>query len=87
VEVDIEVPKEYHELLSPYPLFPKDIDGKLMCTLYDKKKYRTHIAYLIVGQQLGYKVTKIHRAIRFRQEPIMHDYVMMLAQERKEKTP
>jgi hypothetical protein len=64
-------------------LFPEIKDGKLMATLYDKKNYRVHIAYLILGQHLGYKVTKIHRAIRFRQEPIMREYVLILASERK----
>jgi hypothetical protein len=59
------------------------IDGKLKATLYDKKNYRVHIAYLILGLLLGYKVTKVHLAIRFRQEPIMCNYVWMLAQERK----
>jgi hypothetical protein len=83
LEVDIEVPKQYHNLLSAYPLFPEMIDGNVKATLYDKKNYRVHIAYLIVGVNLGYEVTKVHRAIRFRQEPIMRDYVMMLALERK----
>jgi hypothetical protein len=83
LEVDIEVPKEYHNLLSPYPLFPEMIDGKIKATLHDKKNYRVHIAYLQVGLMLGYKVTKIHRAIRFKQEPIMNSYVLMFAQERK----
>jgi hypothetical protein len=59
------------------------IDDKLKATLYDKKKYRVHIFYLQVGLGLGYKVTKVHRAIKFKQEPIMRDYITMLALERK----
>jgi hypothetical protein len=83
LEVDIRVRKEYHSLLSAYPLFPEVMDGKLKATLYDKKNYRVHIAYLQLGLMLGYKLTKVHRAIRFRQEPIMLSYVWMLAKERK----
>jgi hypothetical protein len=82
-EVDIEVPKELHSILSAYPLFPEMIDGKLKATLYDKKNYIVHIYYLQVGLKLGYKVTNVHRAIKFKQAPIMRDYITMLALERK----
>jgi hypothetical protein len=83
LEVDIEVPKEIHPLVSAYPLFPEIMDSKLKATLYNKKNYRVHIAYLQLGLALGYKLTKVHRAIRFRQEPVMLSYLWMLAQERK----
>jgi hypothetical protein len=50
LEVVIEVPKEIHNLVSAYPLFPEMIDGKLKATLYEKKNYRVHIAYRILQQ-------------------------------------
>jgi hypothetical protein len=75
LEVDIEVPKEIHDIVSAYSLFPEIIDGKLKATLYDKKNYRVYITYLQLGIALGYKVTKIHRAIRFKQELVMLSYV------------
>jgi hypothetical protein len=83
LEVDIELPKEIHDLLSPYPLFPEVRDGKLKATLYDKKNYIIHIVYLQLGLLLGYKVTKVHCVIRFRQERVMESYVWMLALERR----
>jgi hypothetical protein len=83
MEVDIEVPKEIHDLVSAYPLFPEVMDGKLKATLYDKKNSRVHIAYLQLGIGLCYKITKVHRAIRFKQERVMNNYVLMLAEERK----
>jgi hypothetical protein len=73
MEVDIEVPKEIHDLVSAYPLFSEVMDGKLKATLYNKKNYRVYIAYLQLGIGLGYKVTKVHRAIRFRQERVMNN--------------
>jgi hypothetical protein len=82
-ECDIEVPTEIHDKVSAYPLFPEMIDGKLKATLYNKTNYIVHIIYLQLGLRLGYKVTKIHRILSFRQAPIMRDYIMMLAMERK----
>jgi hypothetical protein len=83
IECDIHVPPEIHDMVSAYPLFPEKLDDKLKCTLYDKKNYIVHIAYLQLGLQLGYQVTKIHRAVKFRQDYMMNSYIIMLAEERK----
>jgi hypothetical protein len=83
LEVDIEVPREIHDLVSAYPLFPEIMDSKLKAILYNKKNYRVHIAYLQLGLSLGYRISKVHGAVRFRQEPVMYSYIWMLAEERK----
>jgi len=83
LECDIEVPTEIHDKVSAYPLFPEIIDGKLKATLYNKTNYVTHIVNLQLGLRLGYKITKIHRILSFKQAPIMRDYITMLAMERK----
>jgi hypothetical protein len=83
LEVHIDVPKEIHPLVSAYPLFPEILDGKLKATLYPKKKYIVHIAYLQLGLTLGYRLTKVQGAFRFRQDYVMQGYVRMLAEERK----
>lgn len=82
-EVDISVPQEIHDYLSPYPLFPERINDKLIATLTDKKNYITYIANLKLGLMLGYRIDRVSRVLRFRQEPIMKDYILHLANERK----
>jgi hypothetical protein len=67
LEVDIECPKEIHDKVATYPLFPEKINGKLMATLRKKKYYRSHIANLRLGLELGYKIIRVHRGIRFHQ--------------------
>ncbi|MCS7318178.1 MAG: DNA polymerase, partial [Candidatus Dojkabacteria bacterium] len=91
LEVDIEPPygfiKEYgvdaHDWFNGYPLFPEKIDKKLECTLYPKKKYLVHIAYLQLGLKLGYRITKIHSIIQFLQKPIMKKYIEFNTERRK----
>jgi hypothetical protein len=63
LEVDIEVPREIHDLVSAYPLFPEIMDGKLKATLHNKKNYRVRIGYLQLGLSLGYRISKVHRAV------------------------
>jgi hypothetical protein len=86
LEVDIEVPKEIHDYVSAYPLFPERSEkfgNKLVATLYPKKNYVSHIANLQLGLDLGYKITNVHRVLKFRQERFMKDYIDHLCAERK----
>jgi hypothetical protein len=83
LEVDLECPPELHDFFSRYPLFPEHLNGKLIATLYPKKNYKVHIAYLKWAISKGYQVTKIHRVIRFRQAPIFKSYIEHLVDERK----
>ena len=46
-EVDVKYPKRLHELHSDLPFLPERMEinkcKKLVCNLYDKKKYAVHI--------------------------------------------
>jgi hypothetical protein len=83
LEVDILCPKNIHHRFAAYPLFPERIDGKLKATLSPKVHYKAHIANLRLGMELGYKIIKVHRGIKFRQERFMAPYISKLAEERR----
>ena len=69
LEVDLEYPKELHDLHNDYPLAPErlKIGGieKLIPNLCDKKNYVVHHKTLKQYESLGLKITKIHRGIKF----------------------
>jgi hypothetical protein len=71
LEVDIECPQDIHDTVAAYPLFPEKIDGKLKATLLLKVQYKAHIASLRLGLELGYKITKVHRGIKYTQKRYM----------------
>ena len=48
---------------------------KLIPNLWDKKKYIVHHENLKLYLELGLKVKKIHRGIKFREEPWMRSYI------------
>jgi hypothetical protein len=83
LEVDLLCPEDLHDKFSAYPLFPEKREGKLMGTLYPKEHYISHIMNLRFGLKLSYKILKIHRVLRFRQEPFMREYIDHMANERK----
>jgi hypothetical protein len=83
LEVDIEIPKEIHDKFSAYPLFPEKREGKLVCTFYNKQNYITQLANLQFALKHGYKITKIHRALKFRQSAFLKSYIEYLITERK----
>jgi hypothetical protein len=85
IECNIEVPDTIHDMVSAYPLLPEMIECKLKATLYNKIHYIDHIVCLQLGISLGYRITKIDRAVKFKQTPVMRDYIMMLAQERRKE--
>ena len=60
---------------------------KLICDLVPRQKYLVHYSLLQLGIQQGYRVTHIHRLIRFKQAPFIFEYVNMLSEKRaKSKT-
>ena len=60
---------------------------KLICDLAPRQKYLVHYSLLQLGIQQGYRVTHIHRLIRFKQAPFIFEYVNMLSEKRaKAKT-
>ena len=64
LEVDVKYPKELHDLHSDLPFLPERMEinkcKKLVCNLYDKKKYVVHINSL--KQALNHGL-KFHRSI------------------------
>ena len=79
LEVDLEYPQELHDLHNDYPLAPEhlEINGttKLIPNLYNKKNYIIHHETLKLYLDLGMKLTKIHRGIKFNESPWMKVYI------------
>ena len=59
---------------------------KLVSNLFDKKRYTLHYRNLQLYIQLGTKVTKVHRVLRFRQETWLERYIVLNTQYRTEAT-
>ena len=78
LEVDLEYPKQLDDLHNDYPLAPENllINGveNLIPTLMNKKNYVVHHQNLKLYEELGLKITKIHRGISFDEKPFMKDY-------------
>ena len=79
LEVDLEYPKELHDLHEDYPLAPERLligkVKKLVPNLYDKEKYVVHHETLKQYLELGMKLTKIHRGIKFEEKDFMKSYI------------
>ena len=71
-EVDVKYPKKLHKLHSDLPFLPERMEinkcKKLVCNLYNKKKYVAHINTLKQALNHGLKFKKIHRVFEFNQE-------------------
>ena len=72
LEVELEYPKELHNLHDDLPLAPERVVvnqvEKLIPTLSDKKNYVLHHKNLKQYLEMGLKLTKIHRGISFNKE-------------------
>ena len=71
LEVDLEYPHELHDLHNDYLLAPEKITvnkvEKLIPNLGNKTNYILHYMNLKQYIDLGLKLTKIHRGIKFNQ--------------------
>ena len=87
LEVDVRYPKRLHELHSDLPFLSErmkiDTCNKLVCNLFNKKKYVTHINSLKQALNHGLKLKKIHRIIEFNQEAWLKPYIDMNTELRK----
>ena len=87
LEVDVKYPKKLHDLHSDLPFLPERMEinkcKKLVCNLYDKKKYVVHINSLKQALNHGLKLKKIHRIIEFNQEAWLKPYIDMNTELRK----
>ena len=80
LEVDLEYPKELHDLHNEYPLAPEKLlvgkVEKLVPNLNDKTKYVLHYENLIkLYLRQGLKLTKIHCGITFEEKDFMKKYI------------
>ena len=55
---------------------------KLMCTLEDREHYVLHYRNLQLYIELGMQLVKTHRILRFKQAPIMKDYIIFNSKKR-----
>ena len=87
LEVDVKYPKELHDLHSDLPFLPERMEinkcKKLVCNLYDKKKYVVHMKSLKQALNHGLKFKKIHRVIEFNQKAWLKPYIDMNTELRK----
>ena len=81
LEVDLECPKELHDLHNDYPLAPEQIKvnkvEKLIPNLWNKKKYVIHYENLKQCLNFGLKLTHIHRGIKFKESKWLKKYIAL----------
>ena len=80
LEVDLEYPKELHDLHNDYPFCPERVKcdkgvEKLIPNLRDKTKYGIHYKNLIQCLKAGLKLKKIHRGIKFVESNWLKPYI------------
>ena len=85
--VDVKYPKRLHELHTDLPFLSKRMKvnkcNKLVCNLFNKKNYITHINSLKQALNHGLKLKKIHRFIEFNQKEWLKLYIDMNTELRK----
>ena len=88
LEVDVKYPKRLRKLHSGLPFLSERMEvnkcKKLVCNLFNKKKYVAHINTLKQALNHGLKLEKIHRVIEFNQEAWLKPYIDMNTELRKE---
>ena len=71
-EIDIEYPKNLHDLHSDLPFIPERMKinkcSKLVCNFCHKNNYVVHIRSLKQALNHGLRLKKVHRVIQFNQE-------------------
>ena len=87
LEVDVKYPKRLHELHSDLPFLSERMKvnkyKKLVCNLFNKKKYVAHINLLKQALNHGLKLKKVHRVIKFNQDAWLKSYIDMNTELRK----
>ena len=79
LQVDLEYPKELHDLHSDYLLAPEFVivngTSKLIPNPNSKKNYVLHYENLKLLLKNGLKLTKIHRGIEYRESTFLIKYI------------
>ena len=85
--MDVKYPKRLHELHSDLPFLSERMEvnkcKKLVCNLFNKKKYVAHINALKQALNHGLKFKQIHRVIEFNQKEWLKPYIDMNTESRK----
>ena len=88
LEVDVEYPKNLHNLHSDLPFLPERMKikkcNKLVCNIQDKEKYVVHIRALKLALNHGLILKKVHRIIQFNQKAWLKPYIDMNTKLREE---
>ena len=90
-EVDVGIPRELHEFMEQLPVCPEHMIpppqlygelhgksnkvGKLVTSLLPKRNYYIHFRLLQQVMALGAQITRVHRAISFKQARIFKSYI------------
>jgi len=81
LEVDLEYPKELHDLHNDYPLAPERIVvnkvEKFIQTLQKKDKYVLHHRNLKQYLEMGMNLKKIHRGISFAEDAWLKPHIKL----------
>ena len=87
-EVDVEYPKNLHDLHSDLPFLPERMKiyecNKLVCNLYDKKSYVVHIRSLEKALKHRLILKKVHHSIKFNQKAWLKPQIDMNTELRKQ---
>ena len=86
----VRYPKRLHDLHSDLPFLLERMEiskcKKLVCNLFNEKKYVIHVNSLKQALNHGLKLKKIHRIIEFNQKEWLKPYIDMNTELRKEAT-
>ena len=81
LDVDLEYPEDLHDLHNDYPLAPECVKignvEKLIPNLNNKTNYATHYKNLKLYENLGLKITKIHRGIKLKESAWLEQYTKL----------
>ena len=79
--MDLEYPEELHDKHNEYPLAPERMEinkvDKLIPNLNNKEKYVIHHKTLKQCLSLGLRLTKVHRGVKFVEEPWLKKYIQL----------
>ena len=88
LEVNVEYPKNLHDLHNDLPFLPErmkiDKFKNLVCNLYDENSYVVHITSLKQALNHGLILKKVRRVIQFNQKAWLKPYIDMNTQLRKQ---
>lgn len=94
IEVDLEYPKELHDIHNDYPMCAEHIippnseskHTKLTLNLYDKQNYILHYRTLKLVLKNGMQLKRVGRILKFRQSQWLKPYISLNTIERTKAT-